>query len=284
MRRSCRSWKKHLALTTLTCLSSDRPDERWTPRTRTSSNWATWAPPSVKVRSEPGIFDKLCLVFNVSPSKNYPLVKFLVANSIALYVFNAVKNSPVWFLLWRRFALFESIPVIIATLLENFYIYRYGTFSMDGQWLRDHAIKFARWQHHAVGCRTRFAVAGTFCFFVWYRTIDWTSHWSALESIRLCISYHIASYRLMWLAWWLMATALATVRDSADRHQSTAARCLIYTTHWRRPSCQFLPSDAMNKRGLYAVARCPSARLSRLCILSKRKKNIFSIFFHQTLW
>ena len=62
MRRSCRSWKKHLSLTTLTCLSSDRSDESWTPRTRTSSDWATWAPPSVKARPKPGIFDKLCLV------------------------------------------------------------------------------------------------------------------------------------------------------------------------------------------------------------------------------
>ena len=42
MRRSCRSWKKHLALTTLTCLSSDRSDESWTLRTRTSSDWATY--------------------------------------------------------------------------------------------------------------------------------------------------------------------------------------------------------------------------------------------------
>jgi len=45
----------------LTCLSSNRSDESWTSRTRTSSYWATWAPPSVKARPEPGIFDKLCL-------------------------------------------------------------------------------------------------------------------------------------------------------------------------------------------------------------------------------
>jgi len=62
MRRSCHSWKKHLALTTLTCLSSDRSDNSWTPTTRTSSDLATWAAPSVKAWPEPGIFDKLCLV------------------------------------------------------------------------------------------------------------------------------------------------------------------------------------------------------------------------------
>jgi len=32
------------------------------------------------------------------------------------------------------------------------------TFSIDGQWLRNHAIKFARWQHRAVGRGTRFVV------------------------------------------------------------------------------------------------------------------------------
>ena len=39
-----------IALTTLTCLSSDRSDESWTPRTQMSSDWATWAAPSVKAK------------------------------------------------------------------------------------------------------------------------------------------------------------------------------------------------------------------------------------------
>ena len=32
---------------------------------------------------------------------------------------------------------------------------------MDGQWLWDHAEKFARWQHPAMGHRARFAVTGS---------------------------------------------------------------------------------------------------------------------------
>ena len=35
-----------------------------------------------------------------------------------------------------------------ATVQEN--NYRHKTFSIDGQWLWDDAIKFARWQHHAM--------------------------------------------------------------------------------------------------------------------------------------
>ena len=33
-------------------------------------------------------------------------------------------------------------------------------FSADGEWLSDRAIKFARWQHPAVGRRARFVVFG----------------------------------------------------------------------------------------------------------------------------
>jgi len=38
------------------------------------------------------------------------------------------------------------------------YSYRHGTFSTDGQWLLNRAIKCARWQHRAVRSGTRIAV------------------------------------------------------------------------------------------------------------------------------
>jgi len=38
--------------------------------------------------------------------------------------------------------------------------YHPETFTIEGQWLWDGAIKFTRWQHPAVGCVTRFAVPG----------------------------------------------------------------------------------------------------------------------------
>jgi len=34
---------------------------------------------------------------------------------------------------------------------------------IDGQWLWDLAVKFARWQHPAVGCGARFAVSDITC-------------------------------------------------------------------------------------------------------------------------
>ena len=37
-----------------------------------------------------------------------------------------------------------------ATLHENGYSQRRETFGINGQWLWDHAIKFARWQHPAI--------------------------------------------------------------------------------------------------------------------------------------
>jgi len=52
MRRSCRSWKKHLALTAVTCLSRDRSGVNRTPRTRVVSNPTTWTPPSVRERQQ----------------------------------------------------------------------------------------------------------------------------------------------------------------------------------------------------------------------------------------
>ena len=39
---------------------------------------------------------------------------------------------------------------------------------LDGQWLCDHAIEFARWQHPAVVCRAIFNVPGTA-----YKLIEW---------------------------------------------------------------------------------------------------------------
>ena len=38
------------------------------------------------------------------------------------------------------------------------------TFVIDRQWLLDHAIKFARWQHPAAGCVASFAMPFTTCF------------------------------------------------------------------------------------------------------------------------
>ena len=41
--------------------------------------------------------------------------------------------------------------------------YRHETLRIDGQWLWDLAVKFARWQHPAVGCGARFAVSDITC-------------------------------------------------------------------------------------------------------------------------
>ena len=43
------------------------------------------------------------------------------------------------------------------SLLQCLYNYRHDTFAIDRQWLYDHAVKFARWQHHATGRGARFA-------------------------------------------------------------------------------------------------------------------------------
>ena len=54
-------FKKHLALTAVTCLSRDRFDVNRTPKTRTASDPTTWAPSNVKERQQSGMFDTLCL-------------------------------------------------------------------------------------------------------------------------------------------------------------------------------------------------------------------------------
>jgi len=38
------------------------------------------------------------------------------------------------------------------------------TFTIDRQWLLDHVVQIARWQHPAVGCQARSAVTGATCF------------------------------------------------------------------------------------------------------------------------
>ena len=61
MRRSCRSWKKHLALSEVTCLSSNKFGISRTPRTRTTSDEVIWIPPSVRGGPPSGIFSRLFL-------------------------------------------------------------------------------------------------------------------------------------------------------------------------------------------------------------------------------
>ena len=58
----CRSWKKHLALTAVTCLSNDRSSINMTPRIWTASDATTWVPLSVKKWQPTEIFDTLYLV------------------------------------------------------------------------------------------------------------------------------------------------------------------------------------------------------------------------------
>jgi len=56
--------------------------------------------------------------------------------------------------------------VIAAMLRENSFRYRRETYRIDGQWLSDDAVKFARWQHRAMGYRARFVVIIYSCLFI----------------------------------------------------------------------------------------------------------------------
>ena len=40
---------------------------------------------------------------------------------------------------------------LFATLLKIGYFYCHENFTIDGQWLPDRVVKFARWQHSAMG-------------------------------------------------------------------------------------------------------------------------------------
>jgi len=48
--------------------------------------------------------------------------------------------------------------LVLSTLFENGYNYSHKLSKVAGQWVWDHATKFARWQHPAVGCGAEFAV------------------------------------------------------------------------------------------------------------------------------
>jgi len=50
---------------------------------------------------------------------------------------------------------------LLVTLQESGCSYRDETFRIDGQWLRNNAIKFTRWQHPAVGMLGGDVVPGT---------------------------------------------------------------------------------------------------------------------------
>jgi len=59
--------------------------------------------------------------------------------------------------------LFVTMIFVLATLQHSSQSCHCETFSIDRQWFWDHDIKFARWQHHAVGCLAQFAVCSSTC-------------------------------------------------------------------------------------------------------------------------
>jgi len=62
--------------------------------------------------------------------------------------------------------------VTFTIVQENSYIYRYETSKIDRQWYWDHAIKFARWQHPAIGHGARF-VCLAWLVFLSFQTFTW---------------------------------------------------------------------------------------------------------------
>jgi len=58
------------------------------------------------------------------------------------------------------------LQLLSPTVWENGYSSCHETVRTYRQWLRDHAIKFARWQHPAMGHRAKSAVPGKTCFVI----------------------------------------------------------------------------------------------------------------------
>jgi len=85
----------------------------------------------------------------------------------------------------RRWTVFPLLCLAVVLVIVRYHgnitgkrLYRHETFKTDGQLLWDYAVKFARWQHPAVGRGTRFAVSdSSYCrISVWlygYRYCHW---------------------------------------------------------------------------------------------------------------
>ena len=66
----------------------------------------------------------------------------------------------------RTISLFVAPFVTMSILWKNSYNYHHQTFNTDVKWVWHQAIKFARWQHPAVGSGVTCAVSGNTCFLV----------------------------------------------------------------------------------------------------------------------
>ena len=69
--------------------------------------------------------------------------------------------------------------VTMATSRENGFSC-HEIFKVDGQWLCDHAVKFARWQHPVIGAVAKFNAPGSFVI---------TGFHSSILTVLVCIVF-----------------------------------------------------------------------------------------------